>query len=46
MQSELEGIGQTFNRWADKLERSLITEEQLQLGMKIRWVIRQTRRKL
>ncbi len=28
VQSELEGIGQTFNRWADRLDRGLITEEQ------------------
>ena len=28
VQSELGGIGQTFNRWADRLDRGLITEEQ------------------
>ncbi len=28
VQSELEGIGQIFNRWADRLDRGLITEDQ------------------
>ncbi len=28
VQSELENIGETFNRWADRLDRGLITEDQ------------------